>query len=115
MKFHKVSLAAATIVALVPAISSASTEKSALTACAQAFASSLASPGAAAPGFKVDYRGNQDSGSMIPTYAREYTFYLRANDEKTGRIVARASCTTDARGEVIALTPSAYPTLAANP
>ncbi len=116
MNFRKIAFAAATIaaLALAPAIAGASPEKAALNACARALASSLASPGAAAPGFKVDYRGNQDTGSVLQFYASEYTFYLRANDDKTGRIVARASCTTDSRGEVIALTTDAHPALAAN-
>lgn len=114
MNFRKIAFAAAIIAALAPAIASASPEKAALNACARAFASSLASPGAAAPAFRVDYRGNQDTGSVLQFFAREYTFNLRANDDKTGRIVARASCTTDSHGEVIALSPSAYPTLAAN-
>jgi hypothetical protein len=114
MNFRKIAFAAATIAALAPAIASASPEKAALNACARALASSLAAPGASAPTFKVDYRGNQDTGSVLQFYASEYTFYLRANDDKTGRIVARASCTTDSHGEVIALTTAAHPTFAAN-
>ena len=40
---------------------------------------------------------------MLAFYIREYSFDLRANDPKTGQPVARASCSTDARGAVIAL------------
>jgi hypothetical protein len=103
MKYRKVSLILAAAAVLAPAISNASPERAALDACARAFASSLATPGTAAPTFKVAYRGSQSAGSMLAFYAREYSFDLRANDPKTGQPVARASCSTDARGAVVAL------------
>jgi hypothetical protein len=105
MKYRKVALLLAAAAALAPAISNASPERAALDACARAFASSLAAPGSAAPAFKVAYRGGQVAGSMLAFYAREYTFELRANDPKTGLPVARANCSTDARGAVTALSP----------
>lgn len=113
MSFHKIRLAVATIVVLAPAISNASPEKAALNACASAFAASLASPGAAAPAFKVAYRGDPFTGSMIDFYSREYTFELHANDRKTGLPFARASCSTDRHGAVVAL--SSIPLEAARP
>jgi hypothetical protein len=88
-------------------MSHASPETQALDACARAFASSLASPGAAAPAFKVAYRGNQSYGSTLEFYAREFTFDLNANDPKTGLPIARASCSTDSHGVVVALLPRA--------
>jgi hypothetical protein len=103
MNVRKIGLAVATIAVLAPVISNASPERNALNACAQAFASSLASPGAAAPAFKVAYRGNVNTGSMLEFYTREYTFDLHANDPKTGLPIARASCSTDTRGAVVAL------------
>ena len=103
MKYRKVALILAAAAALVPAISNASPERAALNACARAFASSLATPGTAAPAFKVAYRGSLSAGSMLAFYAREYTFDMRANDPKTGLPLARASCSTNARGAVIAL------------
>jgi hypothetical protein len=103
MKYRNVALALAAAAALVPAISNASPERAALDACARAFASSLATPGTAAPAFKVAYRGSPSPGSMLAFYMREYSFDLRANDPKTGQPVARASCSTNARGAVIAL------------
>jgi hypothetical protein len=103
MKYRKIALILAAAAALAPAISNASPEKAALDACARAFASSLATPGTAAPAFKVAYRGSLSAGSMLAFYNREYTFDLRANDPKTGQPVARASCSTDARGAVVAL------------
>jgi len=105
MNFRKISLAAATFAVLVPALSQAGPDRDALKACASAFASSLASPGTAAPAFKVNYRGNQSSGSMLEFYTRAYTFDLHASDPKTGTIIARASCSTDPRGAVFTLSP----------
>ena len=100
-------LALASVAALAPVISNASPEKAALNACARAFASSLASPGAAAPAFKLAYHSSEFGGSMLELYAveREYTFDLNANDPKTWLPIARASCTTDAHGAVVALSP----------
>jgi hypothetical protein len=96
-------LALASIAALTPVISNASPEKAALNACARAFASSLAAPGAATPTFKLAYHGNEFVGSMLEFYTREYTFDLNANDVKTGLPIARASCSTDSHGAVVAL------------
>jgi hypothetical protein len=116
MNFRKISLTAATFAVLVPALSQASPERDALKACAQAFASSLASPGAAVPAFRVNYRGTLSTGSLLELYNREYTFDLHANDPKTGTAIARASCSTDLHGAVLALSPVPlnveHPTLA---
>ena len=118
MNFRKISLAAATFAVLVPALSQAGPERDALKACASAFASSLASPGAAVPAFKVDYRRTQFTGSMLEFYTRAYTFDLHATDPKTGTAIARASCSTDPRGAVLTLSPLPltveHPTLAAS-
>jgi hypothetical protein len=113
MKVRNLALAIATIAVLAPAISNASPEKAALTACAHAFASSLASPGSRAPAFKVNYRSTLVTGSTLEFYTHEYTFELHANDEKTGLLIARANCSTDAHGAVIAF--SAIPTRSASP
>jgi hypothetical protein len=105
MKFRKISLSAAACAVLVPALSQAGPERDALKACAQAFAASLATPGAPVPAFKVNYRGNQSTGSMLQFYNREYTFDLHADDAKTGTAIARASCSTDMHGAVLSLSP----------
>jgi hypothetical protein len=105
MNFRKIALSAATIAALTPAICNATPENDAINACARAFATTLAAPGADAPAFKVSYRSGQHFGSMLEFYARDYTFDLHANDRKTGLAVARASCTTDAHGAVVAFAP----------
>jgi hypothetical protein len=107
MNLRILNFVAATIAVLAPALSDASPETEALDACARAFASSLAPPGAAAPAFKVAYRGNQFSGSMLEFYSREFNFDLYANNPKTGLPIARASCSTDSRGSVVALRPRA--------
>jgi len=105
MKFRQVSLMLASIAALVPAASNASPEKTALNACARAFASSLAAPGSAAPAYKVSYMGSEYTGSMLAFYAREFTFDMHANNLKTGLPIARASCSVDSHGTIIALSP----------
>jgi hypothetical protein len=105
MNYRKISLTAAMFAVLVPALSQATPERDALKACAQAFASSLASPGAAVPAFRVNYRGERSTGSMLEFYNREYTFDLHANDPKTGTAIARASCSTDIHGAVLTLSP----------
>jgi hypothetical protein len=104
MNLCTMSLAAA-IVALSPAMANASPEKDALNACAAAFATSLAAPGAAAPAFKVVDGGTRGTASVGDFFAREYTFYLHANSPKTGLPIARASCSTNSRGAVVSLLP----------
>jgi hypothetical protein len=105
MKLRQLGLLLASIAALVPVASYASPEKTALNACARAFASSLAAPGSAAPAYKVAYSGSEYTGSMLEFYAREFTFDLHANDVKTGLPIARASCSVDLHGTVVALSP----------
>ncbi len=116
MNLRKISAVAAAIAVLAPAISNASPEKDALNACATAFANSLAAPGAAAPTFKVIDGGPRSTGSMSDFWGRNYTFDLYANSQKTGLPIARASCSTNTRGTVIALSPvplqAALPALA---
>jgi len=105
MKFRQLGLLLASIAALVPVASHASSEKTALNACVRAFASSLAAPGSAAPAYKVAYSGSEYNGSMLAFYAREFTFELHAKNMKTGLSIARASCSVDSHGSVIALSP----------
>jgi len=103
MTIRKLLLTAASIAAICPAISHASTEATALNACAQAFATSLAS-GSAAPAFKLKYH-SESAGPLADYYgSHEFTFYLQARDPKTGLTLARATCSTDTRGAVLGLT-----------
>jgi hypothetical protein len=103
MTIHKLLLAAASIAAIAPAVAFASTENTALKACAQAFATSLASA-SGAPAFKLKY--HSEPGSAIGDYyqGHEYTFYLQAHDPKTGATLARATCSANTNGTVLALT-----------
>jgi len=117
MNYRIIGLALATIASVSPAISQASTEKEALNSCVRTFAASLATPGAAAPAYKVEYRGNQYVESAVAeVYSRGYTFHLLARS-KTGLALAQANCETDSHGAVVALSPlpaeSPLPPLAA--
>jgi hypothetical protein len=105
MNFRQLTFAAAAIAALAPAICNATPENDAINACARAFAKTLAAPGADAPAFKISYRSGRNFGSMLEFYTRDYTFDLHVNDRKSGLPIARASCSTDARGEVVAFSP----------
>lgn len=115
MTIRKLLLAAVSMAAMTPAISNASPENAAMKACAQAFASSLA-PGSAAPKFTVKY--HRESGSMLSWFyaTHDYAFNLQANDPKTGLTLARAKCSADTHGKILALTATPvdeYPALAA--
>jgi|SRR5277367_3407843 len=104
MYLRKINLVAAATLALAPVVSQASPEKDALNACSRAFAESLASPGAAAPTYKVVFRGDSGTGTVSQFFVRSYSFYLHANDPKTGAAIARATCSTNSMGAVAAFT-----------
>jgi hypothetical protein len=115
MTVRKLLLAAASVAAMTPVISNASPESAAMNACAQAFASSLAS-GSVTPKFKLNYQ--RESGSMLSYYyaSHDFAFHLQANDPKTGLTLARAMCSADVHGKILALTAAPLdksPTLAA--
>jgi hypothetical protein len=103
MNFRVFLPSLAVIAALSPCTSKASSEDAALNACASAFASSIAAPGSAAPVYKLKYPGNHAESPLASYYGIRYTFYLQAQNAKTGLPLARASCSVDARG-TIALT-----------
>jgi len=91
MIIRKLLLTAASIAAICPAVSHASAENTALNACAQAFATSLAS-GSGVPAFKLQYH-SESAGPLADYYgSRKFTFYLQARDPKTGSTLARATC-----------------------
>jgi hypothetical protein len=104
MIIRNLFLAAALGAAISPSVSHASPENAALNACARAFASSLGAAGSGSPSYKLKYRGNQAAGVLADYYHRDYTFYLLANDSKTGAPLARATCSTDSHGTNVALT-----------
>jgi hypothetical protein len=97
MNIRTIVLAVATVAALAPAISNASQEKASLQACANAFATSIATPGSSVPAYKLAYHVPV-SGPMME-YPRDYTFMLEAHD-KAGSAIARARCSTNAEGVV---------------
>ena len=104
MKFRQLSIAVVTIAALSPALSNASPEKASVKACAAAFASSIASPGVATPGYKLAYRGGSAGSMLSDFYPSDYTFTLEARNPKTGAAIARATCSADSRGKVMTIT-----------
>jgi len=104
MDIRKLSLAAAAIAAISPSLANANPETVALNACARAFASSVAAPGTAAPAYKVAYRGGESASALAAYYNRDYTFYLAARSPKTGATLARATCSADTNGKIVALT-----------
>ncbi|HEY2675874.1 MAG TPA: hypothetical protein VGI65_02820 [Steroidobacteraceae bacterium] len=108
MFFRQFAIGIATIASLSPAIALASPQDAALNACANALAAKIAAPGAAAPSYKVQYRGSRSESAIVAYYGRDYTFYLRANDAKTGLTLARATCSVDPRG-AISLTTDTLP------
>lgn len=103
MNLRTISLTAATFAVLIPALSQAGPDRDGFKACASAFASSLAAPGGAVPAFKANYLAGRSTGSTLDFYARQYSFDLRADDPKTGAVIARARCLTDTHGAVLAL------------
>jgi hypothetical protein len=102
MIIRKSALAAVTIAVLSPVIANATPQKASVQACARAFATSLAAPGASAPAYKLAYRGGVAS-SLSDYYPTAYTFTLEAHNPKTGAAFARALCSTNSRGAVTAI------------
>jgi hypothetical protein len=102
MIFRKAALAVVTIAAFSPAISNASPERTSAKACANAFASSIAAPGAGAAAYKLAFHGT--TGSILADfYPSDFTFTLEARDPKSGLPIARAVCSTNYHGVVTAI------------
>lgn len=101
MTFRNIALATVTLVALSPVIATASPEKVSVRACARAFASSIGAVGDA-PAYKVAYP-TEVTGSLADFYPTGYTFMLEAHDSKSGAAIARATCSTNSRGAVTAI------------
>ena len=106
MNLRTIALAVVTIATLSPTISNASPERISAKACASAFASSIAAPGASTPAYKLAFRGTTGS-ALADFYPSDFTFTLEARDPKTGLPFARAVCSTNNRG--IVTTISAVP------
>jgi hypothetical protein len=92
--------------ALYPAISSAWPGQRSLNACVNAFEETLATPAPGTHSYKVIFRGDRFSNSVLePLYSRDFSFDLRANDPKTGNAVAHVRCEANRVGVVTAFTP----------
>jgi hypothetical protein len=102
MKLRTFALAAAVVAAFSPTICNASPERAAVNACARAFAARIANEPAAAPRYKLDYRDSWSTGSIADYFPINSDFDLEAHDPKTGAVLARARCSTDTRGAVVA-------------
>jgi hypothetical protein len=90
--------------ALYPAISDAWPGQRSLEVCVTAFEKTLAAPAAETRSYKVLYRGDRYSGSMLEFYySAAYSFDLLANDPKTGTAFAHARCDVNKAGVVTAL------------
>ncbi len=103
MHLRTLSIAAASVAILSPLAANAGAESAALKTCTAAFASSLAAKGAESPLVKLNYRGSQPGSVLAEYYTREYTFFLKANDPKTGAALARATCSATTGGTLLTL------------
>ena len=100
--------------ALYPAISGAWPGQRSLDACVNAFEKTLATSAAPTRSYKVIYRGDRGSGSILDFYyPAAYSFDLKANDAKTGTAFAHVRCDVNKVGVVTALAQMAPPTLEA--
>ncbi len=88
--------------ALAPAMSNASPEKLSFDACVSAFEKSLTAPGVASTAYKVVDRAGRFTGSVTQFFATEYTYDLESHNPKSGAVLARARCSTNERGAVLA-------------
>jgi hypothetical protein len=88
-----IAFALLTIATLTPAAADATPER---------MSGSIAAPGAAAPAYKLAYRGS--TGSMLSDYyPTEYTFTLEARNPKSGAAIARAVCSVNSKGIVTSI------------
>lgn len=112
MNIRTISLAIITIAAISPVVASAAPEQAALNACAKAFATSIAAPGATAPKYKLNYAQRHFDSTLSDYYAHNYTFNMKAQNPKTGTAFASATCSANIHGDVLELTSTATPTAA---
>ena len=96
-------LAAAAVAVFSPIICNASPESAAVDSCARAFVDNIAPERAATRRYKLDYRSSLSGASIAYYFPTKSTFDLEAHDPKTGVVLARARCSTDARGAIVAL------------
>ncbi len=109
MTIRHLALAAAAIAAVSPAVSRAASDEAPLRACAKAFADSIGVPGAEAAAYKLVFRPNSSGSILAAYYAAEYSFTLEARSPASGQTFARATCSTNRRGEVTAISTTRIP------
>jgi hypothetical protein len=102
MNILRLTLAIATTAGFSPLISQASSEVDAVNSCARAFAASIAVAGAVPPSYKLRYHVDRFSSAIADYFSANDTFDLEAHDPKTGAVIARARCSTNTRGTVVA-------------
>ncbi len=107
MNVRNLGFAIIAAVAGSPAISGPMPQPASLTACANAFATSITTPGSA-PRYKLTVLNERDFDSAAWIYSPNYTYALKALDKK-GAIIARATCYATKKGVVktIAVDPTA--------
>jgi hypothetical protein len=103
MQSLKLPILAALLVVLSPIAANAGPESAALKTCTAAFATSLTAKGAGSPSVKLNYRTTQPGSAFAEFYTRDYTFFLKANDPKTGAALARATCSATTGGTLLSL------------
>lgn len=102
MNILRFTLAVVTVAGFSPLISQASPGMDSVNTCARAFAASMGLTAAVPPSYKLRYV-NRFSGSIADYYPGNDTFDLEAHDPKTGAVIARARCSTNTRGRIVAL------------
>ncbi len=90
------------VATLIPAVSPAASPS--LTACVNAFAKSMATPGGQIPAYKLVSFDGRTPGWINQYFLTHYTYDLEAKAPKSG-VVARARCVVDTHGTVLALAP----------
>jgi hypothetical protein len=102
MNLLRFTLAVVIAAGLSPLISQASTGADSVNTCARALAASMAVAGAAPPSYKLQYHVSRFSHSIADYFSANDTFELEAHDPKTGVVIARARCSTNTRGTIVA-------------
>jgi hypothetical protein len=110
MHVRSLLIAAVSLAVLTPAVSNAAPESAALKTCTAAFASSFSVQGGASPTVKLNYRAGQASDTFAEYYTHDYTFFLSANDPKSGAALARATCSATTGGTLLSFSATSLAT-----
>jgi hypothetical protein len=102
MNILRFTLAVVTAAGFSPLISQASPEVDSVNTCARALAASMAVAGAVPPSYKLRYHVSRFSRSIADYFPANDTFELEAHDPKTGVVIARARCSLNTRGTIVA-------------